>query len=116
MEGPPCDCSAAACSADGVCDASSGGCCQQVDVSAVAEGAARARPSSACSVDDLDAALDATVLLEDEYTKRGRDVGWQEGERRGTAQGYEFGYERGCPVCFCELVSRLAVCPFRIIL
>lgn len=99
MDGPPCDCSATACSTGGVCESNSGSCCQQVDVSAVAEGTARgARPSSDSSYDDLDAALDATVLLEDEYTKRGRDFGWQEGERRGIAQGYEFGYDCSSPL------------------
>lgn len=49
-------------------------------------------PSAPCHLDDLDAAFDSIVFLEDSYMMTGRDAGQRAGEKMGLEEGFDFGW------------------------
>lgn len=54
-------------------------------------------------LDDLDAAFDSVVFLEDAYTTRGREFGETEGARRGRTDGFLFGWVSWLRMCACSV-------------
>jgi hypothetical protein len=79
-----------------ICNSESGAgtCCQPAETPVKTVAIPTSLPASS-RVDDLDAAFEEVVFLEDRYTNTGREAGQTVGEKMGLEEGFDFG--SACP-------------------